>query len=147
MNDDGDLVIDPRAARDALARSGQAGADGRRAARRAIRRDFLALGVAFTGCLLANGAVHRWVDGTAFRALINAAFVALLVALATQTMARTPVRARLARGRLVAVLAGGVLVFAIPMGLSWDFALAYPLGAAAIMAYWSGAAWWLTRDR
>lgn len=139
--------LDAEAARNALARSSRAEGAGQDAARRSLWRHCAAAALGSVMCLLVVGALNRWVGGTVARALLTAVSIGAVVAVVSTRLELEQVRAVVSGRRKSGVAIGGVLVFALAAGAGPDQPLAYPVGAAALLAYWLVAAWWLTRGR
>jgi len=135
-----------REAREALAVNASAGAAGRAAARRYLRRYLLGLGVVFAVWLIGLVAVSQWLTvGVAARAAIVGMSVAALIGLATIPARVEPVRARLGGRAIVVMTAGGGLLFGGFAAVATDFPVVAALGAVVVFGYWAACAWWFGR--
>jgi hypothetical protein len=131
------------------AREPQAGADRVRAAAtdatgRSVRRQFLAMGAAASLAVLGTGLLSRWGDeGLVWpRALVVGVLWAGVFGGAFALVGAQAVHAAPARFRAIVVAVAGGVVTGLALAAGAEFAVGYPLGAAAVMAVWVlGAAW------
>jgi hypothetical protein len=128
----------------ALARVRQISEPAARAARRSVRRQLIALGMAASLAVLGSGAISHWGGErmVVVRALLVSAVWGVLFGVAVALANSQPVRALPARRQTIIVGLVSAVLIGITMGIGSDYPVAYPIGAATVFGAWAlGAAW------
>jgi hypothetical protein len=139
MSDNARRAREPRAGADRVRAAAAAGAAGR-----SVRRQFLAMGAATSLAVLGTGLLSRWGDeGLVWpRALVVGVLWAGVFGGAFALVGAQAMHAAPARFRAIVVAVAGGIVTGLALAAGAEFAVGYPLGAAAVMAVWVlGAAW------
>jgi hypothetical protein len=140
---------DVRRAREALARADRVRVPAARAARRAVRTQFLAMGAAMALAILGTGLLSRWGDeGLVWpRALVVGVLWAGIFGGAFTLVGAQAVHAAPARFRAIVVTLTSAALTGLTLGAGAEFWAGYPLGAFAVMVVWVlGAAWTAPRE-
>jgi len=133
-----------RRARETLRRVDRVRAPARGAARRAVRHQFLAMGAAMTVAVLGTGLLSGWGDDDIVwpRALVVGVLWAGVFGGAFALLGAQAVHAAPARFRATVVTVAGGVAAGLTLAVGPEFAPAYPLGAAVVLAVWVlGATW------
>jgi hypothetical protein len=146
-NQDDDGAVNAVEAEQALALSERARLAGEAAARQYVRRYLIGFGGLLSGWLCVIAATATWLDSASelWRALATGVSAGLVAGAVLLPARAAPVRVHL-RTR-IPMVAGGVLVFALPAGYGTDRPLVALAAVPVVFGYWAACAWWLSRAR
>jgi hypothetical protein len=144
--DDG-RSVEAAEAEQALALSERGRLAGEAAARQYVRRYLIGFGGLLSGWLCVIAATATWLDsaGELWRALATGVSAGLVAGAVLLPARAAPVRVQL-RTR-IPMVAGGVLLFALPAGYGAEQPLIALAAAPVVFGYWTACAWWLSRAR